>query len=143
MPVAILAAGIFQLQGATKMQAASKASEHQTGPKSGPPAWVAYSLMALLCISASLVTGLAPYFSPPLVDRPMGVVFLPLSNGTNNLARLIEADPELAIVDSWYSERVIFIVTSDPDFSRKLTGIGAIHAFDAIAAGCHITDQAV
>tara|TARA_R110000850_G_scaffold63326_1_gene143251 strand:- start:688 stop:987 length:300 start_codon:yes stop_codon:yes gene_type:complete len=98
--------------------------------------------MALLCISASLGTGLAPYFSPPVVDRPMGVVFLPLSNGRDNMARLLDADPGLAIVDSWYSERVIFVVSSDPGFSRKLTGIGAIHAFDAIAAGCHFADQA-
>lgn len=125
------------------MQAARTASEHQTGSKSRPPAWVAYSLMALLCISASVVTGLAPYFSPPVVDRPMGVVFLPLSNGMNNMARLLEADPEIAIVDSWYSDRLIFVVSSDPDFSRKLTSIGAIHAFDAIEAGCHISDQAV
>lgn len=125
------------------MQAAMTASEYQSETKSAPPAWIAYSLMALLCVSASLVTGLAPYFSPPVVDRPMGVVFFPLSNGGDNMARLLEADPGLAIVDSWYSEKIIFVVTSDPDFSRKLTGIGAIHAFDAIAAGCHVTNQAI
>lgn len=124
------------------MQAATTVSEYQSEPRAAPPAWIVYSFMALLCVSASLATGLAPYFSPPAVDRPMGVVFLPLSNGRDNMARLLEAYPDLSIVDSWYSEKVIFVVTSDPDFSRKLTGIGAIHAFDAIAAGCHVTDQA-
>ncbi len=125
------------------MQPAITASEYQSAPKSTPPAWIAYSLMALLCVSASLATGLAPYFSPPVLGRPMGIVFLPLSDGQGNLARLLNADPGLAIVDSWYSEKVIFVVTSDPNFSRNLASIGAIHAFDAIAAGCHVGDQAV
>ena len=134
-----MAAGLLSAsRRPANMQNATTAADYRTGRKSRPPAWVAYGLTGLLCLSASLATGLAPYFSPPVAGQPAGIVFFPFSDGMDNMARLLDADPGLAIVDSWYSERVIFVVPSDPDFFRKLTGIGAIHAFDAIAAGCHV-----
>ena len=109
-------------------------------PKSehAAPAWPAYLLAGLLALGATLLTGLAPYTAPPVLGRPTGVIFPPFSNTISNFNALLTADPRALLVDSWYGDRVIFIVSDSPDFQSKLRQAGAIHSFDAIAAGCHI-----
>ena len=43
----------------------------------------------------------------------------------------------MGILDTWYDDRVIFVVSESPDFLRNLSLSGAIHTFDAVSAGCH------
>jgi len=105
--------------------------------KPAPPALFAYLGMAVLTVIAVLVTGLAPYSTPPVLGRPIGVVFSPFSDAYANFSALRAADPDMGILDTWYDDRVIFVTSESPDFLRNLSLTGAIHTFDAVAAGCH------
>jgi hypothetical protein len=111
--------------------------EGRAAQKPAPPALYAYLGIGLLTVLAILVTGLAPYSTPPVLGQPMGVVFSPFSDGLSNFNALRAADPDMGILDSWYDDRVIFVVSENPDFVRNLSMRGAIHTFDAVSAGCH------
>ena len=105
--------------------------------KPAPPALFAYLGIGLLTVIAGLVTGLAPYSTPPVLGQPIGVVFSPFSDAYANFSALRAADPEMGILDTWYDDRVIFVVSESPDFVRNISFGGAIHTFDAVSAGCH------
>ena len=111
-----------------------------TAAKAGaaaPPAWIAYAAAILLTLTATAVTGLAPYTEPPLRGERTGVIFSPFSSPAANLAALLDADPRARVVDTQYGGRIIFIVSDSLDFTARLRNAGAIHFFHAVAAGCH------
>jgi hypothetical protein len=105
--------------------------------KPPPSALFAYIGIGVLTLIAILVTGLAPYSTPPVLGQPIGVVFSPFSDAYSNFSALRAADPDMGILDTWYDDRVIFVVSESPDFLRNLSLSGAIHTFDAVSAGCH------
>ena len=102
-----------------------------------PPAWIAYAAAILLSLTAMASTGLAPYTEPPMRGEPTGVIFSPFSSPAANLAALLAADPGAQVIDMQYGGRIVFIVSDTPDFAARLSKAGAIHFFNAVAAGCH------
>lgn len=102
-----------------------------------PPAWFAYAAAILLALTAMACTGLAPYTEPPLRGVPTGVIFPPFSSPAANLEALLAADPGAQVIDMQYGGRILFIASDSPDFAARLHKAGAIHFFNAVAAGCH------
>ncbi|MGL3605086.1 hypothetical protein ACSV9I_01085 [Rhizobium sp. G187] len=106
------------------------------------PAWPAYGLAGVLSILGIGVTALSPYFSPPVTERPIGLVFGPWSTEEVNLRQTLSLAADVRLIDSQYGGRVIFVQLDSTSADAVFAIPGLLHAFDAVAAGCHGLQEA-
>ena len=100
------------------------------------PAWAYYAL-GLLFTLATFSIGLAPYATAPTPGRVTGVLFSPAADRSTGVNTVMRAESGVRIVDVRLGGRLVFVLYTKPDFPLQVARLGAVHTFDAVAAGCH------
>ncbi len=102
------------------------------------PVWAYIAASGLVLLSLLAIMA-APFIAPPAPGRVTGVLF---KAGTTPIAAfndVMEADPNVALVDQRLGGRLIFLIYQRADFPVRIASLGALRSFDAVAAGCHVT----
>jgi hypothetical protein len=102
------------------------------------PVW-AYTTAAGLVLLSLLAIMAAPFITPPAPGRVTGVLFKAGTTPVAALNDVVAADPNAALVDLRLGGRLIFLTYQRADFPVRISKLGALRSFDAVAAGCHVT----